>query len=318
MFLHVLGHVEADEGVFGAEHLLRQALRQVGLAHAGRAEKEERADGAVRVLQPESRTLNSLGDEFHGLVLPDDAVLEGVPHSAQTGILLRLHTLDGHAGHERHDACHVVHRDSDRVVPQLFLPLADALVELFLQCLLFVAERQRLLEILLFGSLIFLLADSLDLGLHLGDKRGLLAHLSLCSGAHLVHGVNGFVGETAVGDIAVGEVHARPQHLVAVGHVVVCAVFLRQFLQDEERLLLGRRLNGHLLEPALEGAVFLDGLAVLVDGRSTNALHFAARQRRFEDVGRIQRTRGVACADDDVYLVDEEDDFGVLLQLVDD
>ena len=43
--LHVLAHVELDERLGVAEHLLGEGLGQQGLADAGRAEQRERADG---------------------------------------------------------------------------------------------------------------------------------------------------------------------------------------------------------------------------------------------------------------------------------
>ena len=54
--LHVLGHVELDDRVLAGEHLRRQLLRELGLAHAGRPDKQERADRAARVLEVRART----------------------------------------------------------------------------------------------------------------------------------------------------------------------------------------------------------------------------------------------------------------------
>ena len=42
--LHVLGHVDADQGVLVAEEVLGQRPGQLGLADAGGAEEDERAD----------------------------------------------------------------------------------------------------------------------------------------------------------------------------------------------------------------------------------------------------------------------------------
>ena len=49
--LHELAHVEADHGVLVVEQELGQRLRQLGLAHAGGPQEDERADGPVGVLQ---------------------------------------------------------------------------------------------------------------------------------------------------------------------------------------------------------------------------------------------------------------------------
>ena len=52
--------------------------------------------------------------------------------------------------------------------------------------------------------------------------------------------------------------------------------------------------------------------------RRADAGDLAARQRRLEDVRRVERALGRAGADQRVDLVDEDDDVGVLLELFDD
>ena len=51
VLLHVLGHVDVDERFLVAEHEVRERLREQRLADASRAEEDERADRAQRVLQ---------------------------------------------------------------------------------------------------------------------------------------------------------------------------------------------------------------------------------------------------------------------------
>ena len=53
-------------------------------------------------------------------------------------------------------------------------------------------------------------------------------------------------------------------------------------------------------------ASLLDVLAVLVERRRADALELAARQRRLEDVGGVDRAFGRAGADERVQLVDEQ------------
>ena len=53
--LHVLGHVDADHRVLGVEEELGERAGELGLADAGRAEEEERADRAVGVRQAGAR-----------------------------------------------------------------------------------------------------------------------------------------------------------------------------------------------------------------------------------------------------------------------
>jgi hypothetical protein len=57
--------------VLVVEQELGQRLGQLGLADAGGAEEQERADRPVRVLQPGARAAHGLGDRLHRLVLTD-------------------------------------------------------------------------------------------------------------------------------------------------------------------------------------------------------------------------------------------------------
>ena len=133
----------------------------------------------------------------------------------------------------------------------------------------------------------------------------------------LVHDVDGLVGEVAVGDVASGEVHACLQRLLAVAHLVVLLVVGSDVVQNLERLFGRRGFDHHLLETPLEGRVALDILAVLVERRRADGLQLAARQGRFEDIGRVEAPLRRAGADDGVYLVDEDDRVLGLAQFVD-
>ncbi len=62
------------------------------------------------------------------------------------------------------------------------------------------------------------------------------------------------------------------------------------------------------LEPARQRGVLFDMLAIFVQRGGADAMQFAARQRGFQQVGRIHRAVGLAGADQRVHLVDEQDD----------
>jgi len=87
-------------------------------------------------------------------------------------------------------------------------------------------------------------------------------------------------------------------------------------LQDGDRLLLGGLEHADRLEPARQGAVLLDVLPVLAHRGRADAGDLTPRQRRLEDVRRVERTLGGAGADQGVDLVDEDDDLAALLQLL--
>jgi hypothetical protein len=68
--------------VLVVEQELRERLGQLGLADAGRAEEQERADRAVRVLQPGTRAAHSIRDRAQRLVLPDTRLRSASPFAA--------------------------------------------------------------------------------------------------------------------------------------------------------------------------------------------------------------------------------------------
>ena len=99
---------------------------------------------------------------------------------------------------------------------------------------------------------------------------------------------------------------------------MVVLVLLAQALEDLEGLVDRRRLDHDGLEAALERAVLLDVLAVLVQRRGAHALQLAARERRLQHVGGVDGALGRAGAHQGVQLVDEQDDVPVGGDLVHD
>ena len=74
VLLHELAHVDAHPRVGRVEQELGQRLAQLGLADAGRAQEQERADRAVRVRQAGARTPHRIGDHADRLLLADHAL----------------------------------------------------------------------------------------------------------------------------------------------------------------------------------------------------------------------------------------------------
>src|SRR5439155_3160741 len=71
-----------------------------------------------------------------------------------------------------------------------------------------------------------------------------------------------------------------------------------------------------LLEAALQRAVALEVLAVLVERRRADRLQLAAREGRLEDGGGVDRALRGTRADEIVELVDEQDDVAALGDLL--
>jgi len=98
VLLHELGHVDADHRLLGIEEELGQRLAKLGLAHPGRAEKEERAARTIRVGQTGARAAHGIGYGHHGFVLTDDASVQHVFHAQQLVALAFEHLGDRDTG----------------------------------------------------------------------------------------------------------------------------------------------------------------------------------------------------------------------------
>ena len=85
-------------------------------------------------------------------------------------------------------------------------------------------------------------------------------------------------------------------------------VTLLEAAQDADSILDRRLIDHDGLEAALKGGVFLDVLAVFIEGGRAYAMQFSARQHGFEHIGGIHCPLGCARAHQSMQLVDKEDD----------
>ena len=93
-----------------------------------------------------------------------------------------------------------------------------------------------------------------------------------------VHQVDGFVGEEAVGDIAVRKGRGGDQRRIGDAHAVMQLVFLLEAAQDRDRILDRRLGNEHRLEAAGECCILLDVFPVFVERGRPHAMKLAAGQ----------------------------------------
>ena len=80
VLLHVLGHVDPDHRPLVVEQELGERPRELGLADAGRAQEQERADGPVRIGQAGAGAAHGVRDRPERLRLADDAPAEALLH----------------------------------------------------------------------------------------------------------------------------------------------------------------------------------------------------------------------------------------------
>ena len=192
----------------------------------------------------------------------------------------------------------------DALGPPLLLLGRLALEEL----LLLLAQLLGLLEVLLLDGQLLVLASLGDLffdGLVVG--RGGHAP-DAQTAARLVDQVDGLVRQVPVGDVAVGQVGRRHHGLVGDGDAVVGLVAVPQALQDLDGVGQRRLLHLDRLEPAFQGGVLLQVLAVLVQRGGPDRLQLAPGQHRLQDRGGVDGPLGRAGPHQGVQLVDEQDD----------
>ena len=141
---------------------------------------------------------------------------------------------------------------------------------------LLVGVEAGLLEFVIGDGRIHAVHDELDALLDFGDLLGQRGLAQLDARAGLVDQVDGLVGQEAVGDVAVGVGDGELDGGVGVADGVEFLVAVLDAVDDLDGVgLVGRRhLDG--LEAALQGAVLLDGFAVLGRGGGADALDFSA------------------------------------------
>ena len=201
VLLHKLGHVQPDKGLGGVEEILSQLLDQLGLAHTGGANKDER-DRLVLGADAHPTPADGGGDCLDRLILADDVLLEPLLQLGELLILLLLDLAGRDVGPQLNDVGQMLHpQGGDRLGLQLVL--------LRLQAQLLAADvSQTGVGLLRVGGHHYFLLF-IQIGQLLGDgglpgQRGVFqVHV----GTGLVNEVDGLVREIAVGDVPLTHGH---------------------------------------------------------------------------------------------------------------
>ncbi len=151
--------------------------------------------------------------------------------------------------------------------------------------------------------------DLAQLRVDLANFRRRKRRLQTHARGGFVDQIDGFIGQKAIGDVAVAEFGRGRERCVGDLHFVVRFIPIAQTFENLDRLFDRRLADHHGLEAPFERRVFLDVFAEFVERRRADALQFAARERRLDDVARVDRAFGRAGADQRVQLVDEQDDL---------
>ena len=123
-----------------------------------------------------------------------------------------------------------------------------------------------------------------------------------------VDDVDALVWLHATWDVATAEFHRDAQCFIGDLHAVMLLVLRTNALEDLEGLLGVWWFDSDRLEATLKRGIFLDVFAVFIEGRRTDALNLAARERWLEHVRRIDRAFCAASANKRVQLIDKQND----------
>ena len=314
--LHVLGHVDANQGFLRIEHELRKDFGELRFADARGAKENEGTDGFVGVLEACAVALDGFDHLFDRFFLTNDLAFKIGVHAGELAAFLLGNALDRNACHHGHDITDVILGDRDTVVLGIFFPSALGLLELLVQDAFLVAQPRGLFVALGTNHTALLVLDVLDFFFNLDDFLWHVDVGQVHAAAHLVQSVDGLVRKVTVGDVPARERHTRRDGGICVLDTVVLLVFVFDVVEDLHRLLDARRLDHDLLEATFQGAIFFDVLTVFIQGGGTNALDLSTRECRLEHVGSVQRTACASCANDGVDFVDEQNDVRRLFQLI--
>src|SRR5690349_18124009 len=118
--------------------------------------------------------------------------------------------------------------------------------------------------------------DELNALLHVSDLIGQRSLAQLNARAHLIDEIDGFVGQEAIGNIAVRMGNRELDSLFRVRDRMEFLVTVLDAVDDLYSIAFVRRWNFHGLEAAFERAVFLDRFAIFARSRRADTLNFSA------------------------------------------
>ena len=289
--LAVFAHVDAYEGIGRAEHAFCQFLGQIGFAHTRRSQEHECTDGMVGLFQAYAVALYGLDHLLDGTVLRYDSIFQFGGHVSESKSFRFGNALHRHAGHHRHDISHIFGGD---VVASFRFAVGPGLLHLSefrLLCRLPVTVACSEFKVLVSDGSLLLFLDECDFLFQCQDFGGHLCMFQKHAGAHLVEGIDGFVGEISVGDIPFCQFDTCHDGLVVIFHMVMPFVSVLDVVKNGHGLFRCCGFYHHFLETSFQCPVFLDGFAVFIKCGGSNTLYGASCQSRFQYVGSVHGAR---------------------------
>ncbi len=315
MAFAIFRHVDAQQGVLIAVDRFGQCLGELGLAHPGRAQKQEGSHRFAAFAQAGAGQPHGIGHGTDRLVLSHQALVQPLFQVQQLFALFHRQLVDRDAGQARDDLRHVFRLDLCTAGGPLPLPVLDELLELGLLGFDALAELGGLVVLLARGHVILFTPQLVQFGLQLlhGHRPG--RGRQLHARGRLVEQVDRLVRQEARRDVAVGQLGRRDDRVLGDADLVVRLEGVAQAAQNHDGLGHRRLGHRHRLEAPLQCGILLDVFLVLVQRRGADQVEFTARHHRFEYVGHVQPAFATALAgtDDGVHLVDEQNQLALVL-----
>ena len=142
VFLHVFGHIDADQRILLPEQYFGKSFRKFCLTYTRRSQKQERADRTFRVLQAHTASSDSLGDCRYRFILADDTLMQFLFQMKQAFSFRLRYFKHRNAGPGRNHAGDILLRNLRKVC----LSGSVQFCNLILDSLLLSAELLRVLE----------------------------------------------------------------------------------------------------------------------------------------------------------------------------
>ena len=139
------------------------------------------------------------------------------------------------------------------------------------------------------------------------EELGDFGVAQVAAGAGFVQQVNRLVRQVAVGDIPLRQLHHAGNNRVRHTDAVVLFIIPAHAAQHLDAVMDRRFFHLDRLEPAFQGGILFDKLAVFAEGGGADHLHLPAGKRGFHDVGGVHRAVRIAGADNVVDLVNKKD-----------
>src|SRR5262249_17160787 len=172
--------------------------RNFGLANAGWAEEQERADRAIRAFQASAGAADGAGQSQNRFVLRDDALVQLFFDAQQLVRLFFLYRRDGHTRPARNHVLDVLPTDNagGGFIEVVFFAKSAQVLALLA---FFVRVEARLLELVVRDGILHAMDDELDPLLHFRDLFRQRSLTQLDTRTSFIHQVNGLIGKEPVG-----------------------------------------------------------------------------------------------------------------------